>query len=107
MILHNRNLDIHLTGKRSDTGRTGKLLHVRLLRGNLQYATDPAAIFHGDARFEQLHIIHRIRVERGEQAEQVRRVIYRSAIEQNQVLVGSTTSHIISAGSLAHGGHTR
>ena len=107
MVFHDGNLHIRLTRQRTNTRRTGKLLHVCLLGGHLQHTANPAAIFHGNACLEQLHILHRIRIECREQAEQMRWVIHRASIEEDEVLVGSASSHIISAGSLANGGHSR
>ncbi len=107
MVLDDGNFKICLTGQRTNTGRTCQLLHVGLLRGHLQHAADPAAIFHGDTRLEQLHILNGIGIERCEQSEEMRRVIDRAAIEQYEVLVGGTTSHVIAARSLSDGGDAR
>ena len=97
MILDNRYLQISLTGKRTNTGRARQFLHIGLFRGHFQHTADSASIFHRNTRLEQLHILYRIRIERRKQSEQVRRIIHRTSIKQDKVLVGSTSSHIIAA----------
>ena len=105
VVFYDRYLEVGLACKQSDAGRTCQFLHVSLLRVYLEYTADAAAVFHGDARLEQLYILYGIRVERGEESEQVRGVVDGAAVKQNQVLVGGATAHVVSARGLANGGH--
>ena len=71
MVLDDGYLKISLTGQRTDTGRTGQFLHIGLLRDHFQHTAYPAAIFYGNARLKQLHILNSIRIERREESEQM------------------------------------
>ena len=106
VVFYDRYLEVGLTCKQSDAGRTGQLLHVSLLRVHLEHTAYAAAVFRGDARLKQFYIFYGIRVERGEQSEQMRGVVYRAAVEEYQVLVGGATTYVVSARGLAHGGYT-
>ena len=106
VVFYDRYLEVGLACKQSDAGRTGQLLHVSLLRVHLEHTADAAAVLRGDARLKQLYILYCIRVERCEQSEQMRGVVYRAAVEEYQVLVGGATAYVVSARGLAHGGYT-
>ncbi len=60
LVLHDRYFESRLAGEHTNTGRTRKLLHVSLLRVDLQHTTDSTSIFHRNARLEQFHILNRI-----------------------------------------------
>ena len=107
MVLHDGYLEVRLAGEGANACRTRELLHVGLLRNHLQHAADTTSVFHGNARLEQLHILDRIGIERGEQSKQVGGIVNGSSIEKYEVLVGGSSSHVVSAGGLANGGHTR
>ena len=107
MILNNRNLNIHLTGKYANTCRACQFLHISLPRGHFQYTAYSSSIFYRNTWLVQLHILNRIRIKRRKQSKQMWRIIHRTSIEKYKVLVCCTSSHIISAWSLSYGCDTR
>ena len=103
MILDDRNLETGLAGEQAKTGRTGELSHVGFFRGHLQHTADAASVFGWYARLEEFHVLHGVWVDDGEQAEQMGGIVHRAAIEEDEVLVGGTPSHVVSAGCLSDG----
>ena len=106
-FLPQRDFEVQLAGKQTDACHTHELLLVGLLAGDIQDRRDTSPVLARDTALVDFHIAHHVAVEGCKESEQVSRVIDGTSIEEHEVLVGRTTTHIEPAGCLAHGLHTR
>ena len=97
-----RPLQGKAAGQQADARRSLELLLVTLPAVDVEYRGDTSAILGGDAALVQLHVLHHVGVEDGEEAEQVGRVIDRAVVEEDQVLVRRPAPHVKAARGLAH-----
>ena len=104
---NNGYFEIGLAGDKSDAGRTMKFLPVGIAVVDVHHRGDASAILRRDAALVEFGFANHIAVECREDAEHVHRIEHGVSIEQDEILVGSTSSHIESARSLAHGLDTR
>ena len=99
---HDRNFEVGLAGDKSDAGRTMKLLPVGIAVVDVHHRRNASAILGRDAALVELGFANHIAIECREDAEHVHRIEHGVSIEQDEVLVGSTSSHIETTRSLAH-----
>ena len=78
-----RPLQGKAAGQQADARRSLELLLVTLPTVDVEYRGDTSAILGGDAALVQLHVLHHVGVEDGEEAEQVGRVIDRPVVEED------------------------
>ena len=97
-----RPLQGKAAGQQADARRSLELLLVTLPAVDVEHGGDTSAILGGDAALVQLHVLHHVGVEDGEEAEQVGRVIDRAVVEEDQVLVRRPAPHVKAARGLAH-----
>ena len=102
-VLYDRALEVEVPGKQAHAERAGYFLGVALAPADVQHGRYAAAELCGDGALVKLHLAYDVRVESGEDAEEVRGVVYDAVVEQDEVLVCGTAAHVEAAGGLAHG----
>ena len=89
-------------GQQAEAQRALDLLRVAVSPVDLQHRGDAAAVFGRDRAFVELHPADDVVVEGGEDAEHVVRVVDRSAVEEDKILVGGAAADVEAAGRFAH-----
>ena len=94
---------VQAAGQEADAGGPAPMVQVAGFAVDLQDRGHPPAEFRRDGTLVQFHVIDDIRVEGGEDAEQVGRIVDGVSVEQDEVLVGAAAADVEAAGGLAHG----
>ncbi len=100
--LMQRTFHMEAAGQEADARRSAPALHVPVLAGYVQDRGDTSAVLGRNGTLVQFDAVHDVRIEGGEDAEQVRRVVDGVPVEEDEVLVGAAAADVESAGSLAH-----
>ena len=70
-----------------------ELAEVAGFAAHLQQRRQPAAVGGRDVALVELHVVHHVVVEHRKEAHEVRGVVHRSVVEQDEVLVGAAAAH--------------
>jgi hypothetical protein len=77
-----------------DPALTVEGLVVPLLHGDVEHRAGPTPIVGRHAALVQFDVLDRVRVEHAEKAEEVAGIVHHRLVQQDQVLVRSSTTHI-------------
>ena len=83
------------------------LFLVSLAAVDVEHGGDASTELGGDASLVKFHVLYDASIEGREETEEVGRIIHRTVVELNQVLVGGTATHVQPAGGFAHGLYAR
>ena len=83
------------------------VVHVAFLHLAVEDGRDAPAVLCGHVALVKRHLVHRLGIEDGDHAEEVRRVINRCLVDEDEVLVVGAAAHEQSRRGVADGFHTR
>ena len=83
-----------LVADQPDAGRTTGLFHVPVICADVHYAGHPSTVTGREGAFVESDFLHRLRLENREYAEHVVDIVDRHPIQQDEVLIGSSSADV-------------
>ena len=102
-----RAFEVHFGRDKANGNIALQMLVVAVVLRHVQHRTQPSAETGGEAAFVKGHILDGIGIEGREETAEMRHIVERHAVEQEEVLVGTAATHIHATVALTSALHTR
>ena len=94
LLLHDGAFEIELGGDKSHAQAAVILFVVAVVGGDVEHTAQSTTEMGRETALVEADVLHRVAVERREEAAQVVYVVHRHTVQQEQVLVGAAAAHI-------------